>query len=706
MLRKRQRSSPTEVFWRVEGPGQLLPAQGVRQTGYFVRNAQGFRRRASRSFLFALAAAFHPFLRGGRPDLATRALHACLRGLSRDRLDFLGEEYARRVLIPRLSPGGVARLRRRLDRGDRVVLVSGWLDHVVRPLARHLGVESVLCNRLEFRGAEATGRLEGPVVAARAGMETLRAAIRPTTPAPPRDGRALVLYDGAAPPGPLSVRDTMRDREVLLVGVTGFIGKVWLANFLADLPDVGKVHLLIRRRGPMSGRARFDRLVRESPVLRAIDPKLLAGKVEVVEGDLERSGLGLSDADRARLQDRLDLIVNSGGLTEFNPDVRAALAANVDSTLHTLEFLRGCRKAALMHLSTVYVAGKRSGRIPETAGPRRNPLGLADGDPGRILEELRARIAAVEEEGARGQVVDPVRSNGKPMTEAQLRKACQRWVRETLTTLGTERALALGWTNTYTFTKGLAECLIEERAADLPVAIVRPSIVETSMNRPFRGWNEGVNTSAPLSWLCGTLFRQLPTKPSVHLDVIPVDTVTRGMNLIAAALVRRIHRRCYQLATSVTNPATTPRVIELVALAHRRHYREQPGLDAWLRTHFESIPVSMRRYRMFSVPAQKAVVRTLRRILPFVGTPLKRMERTLDRVENMIELFEPFIHDNDYLFEADHVRMLHAALVPEQREIFGYDAARIDWLSYWVDIHIPALRKWSYPLLEGRPVEG
>jgi hypothetical protein len=78
---------------------------------------------------------------------------------------------------------------------------------------------------------------------------------------------------------------------------------------------------------------------------------------------------------------------------------------------------------------------------------------------------------------------------------------------------------------------------------------VRPSIVESSTRSPFTGWNEGINTSGPLSYLLGTNFRQLPSNARKCLDVIPVDMVTRGMTLIAAALVLRKNARLYQLAT-------------------------------------------------------------------------------------------------------------------------------------------------------------
>jgi hypothetical protein len=60
---------------------------------------------------------------------------------------------------------------------------------------------------------------------------------------------------------------------------------------------------------------------------------------------------------------------------------------------------------------------------------------------------------------------------------------------------------------------------------------------------------------------------------------------------------------------------------------------------------------------------------------------------------------------NEHDFVADNVEKLAQALVPEERSAFGYDAAAVDWWEYWIEIHIPALRRWTYPLIEGRPLE-
>src|SRR6202007_2643804 len=162
--------------------------------------------------------------------------------------------------------------------------------------------------------------------------------------------------------------------------------------------------------------------------------------------------------------------------------------------------------------------------------------------------------------------------------ENQIRKGRVRWLKTYLTEAGTRRAKELGWPNTYTLTKSLAESLIAKHGAGLPVAVVRPAIVETSVAKPFLGWNEGINTSASLSYLLGTFFRQLPSTETKCLDLIPVDLVSRGMTLISAALVARRQETVYQLATSVSNACNMRRSIELTGLGHRKFYRAQNGL--------------------------------------------------------------------------------------------------------------------------------
>jgi long-chain acyl-CoA synthetase len=387
--------------------------------------------------------------------------------------------------------------------------------------------------------------------------------------------------------------------------------------------------------------------------------------------------------------------------------------------LELVDFLRGSDHAALIHLSTCYVVGGRDGRVAEQLQGNYNPLGSADFDVEREWHNLQEIVAHAEARAESPEITAALRRQalGKnrggeepagPELDNLIRKNRVRWLRNRLTRAGTRRARRLGWPNTYTLSKSLAESLLVKHGAGLPIAIVRPSIVETSTDQPFRGWNEGINTSAPLSYLLGTYFRQLPTNERKCLDVIPVDMVCRGMTLIAAALIARRHEPIYQLATSASNPCDMGRSIELTGLAHRKYYRSQQSLENWMRMQFDTIPVSKGRYEKFSVPAQKAVIQGINRAasaLQMKKPPLARAERDLTRVQKLIELYEPFILHNEQVFEAQNVQLLSAALPPEERAAFGYDPSSVDWWDYWINIHIPALRRWVYPLIEGRPGE-
>jgi thioester reductase-like protein len=739
------------TYWRVEG--SLLELGALRPVGFFTWNAQSFSERWARRAGMACMTLARPFAYAANRKFATRVLHTLLRGVSRDRLDLLGEEYFHYVLKPQLRRQAVEKLLDALQNGERIVLVGQLLEQVLRPLAQHVGVESFIANRLEFRNGDATGRLLVPVVRPRGPFawltsgaadglisqerllgqlgwknepEQLKNALQRVGRAAEPANHSVALFADGSQRNALSVRQTLANRHILLIGVTGFIGKVWLVDLLENVPDIGKITLLIRRNRTTGAEKRFHKIIEESPAFDSLEEKhgrklgaLLEEKVEVVEGDVGEPGLGLDDATRARLAKSLDLIVNSAGLTDFNPDLRDALSSNVDSTLHLVEFLRSCGHAGLMHLSTCYVVGMRDGRVMEDLQANYNPSRDPAFDAEKEIASLRETVRRVEERSesselskallrqALGKGVDASAVETAEL-EGVLKRNRSRWARNRLVRIGLRRAQHLGWPNTYTFTKSLGESTLARANRELPIAIVRPSIVESSERSPFTGWNEGINTSGPLSYLLGTTFRQLPSNERKCLDVIPVDMVCRGMTLIAAAVISRRHAPLYQLATSAINPVNMGRSIELTGLAHRKHYRTQQGIEHWLKVKLETIPVSKQRYERLSIPMQKALVSRINRAavsLHMKKAPLAKQERDLIRAEKLIELYEPFILHNEHVFECENARLLSATLLPEEREIFGFAPEAIDWWDYWINVHIPALRRWCYPLMEGRPLE-
>jgi HAD superfamily hydrolase (TIGR01490 family) len=97
--------------------------------------------------------------------LLNTVLFEAFKGVSRDRLFSLGEEYCDRVLIGHLFPRAVELIEANREAGIDPVLVTGSPDFVVAPLARHLGIADFAANRFVFSRGRSTGRLAEPVMA-------------------------------------------------------------------------------------------------------------------------------------------------------------------------------------------------------------------------------------------------------------------------------------------------------------------------------------------------------------------------------------------------------------------------------------------------------------------------------------------------------------------------------------------------------------
>jgi len=70
---------------------------------------------------------------------------------------------------------------------------------------------------------------------------------------------------------------------------------------------------------------------------------------------------------------------------------------------------------------------------------------------------------------------------------------------------------------------------------------------------------------------------------------------------------------------------------------------------------------------------QKAVISRINRVavsLRMKKPPLARAERDLIRAEKLIELYEPFILNNEHVFECENARLLSAMLPAEERPLF------------------------------------
>lgn len=510
-----------------------------------------------------------------------------------------------------------------------------------------------------------------------------------------------------------SVRSALAGKHVLAVGVTGFLGKVFLAFLLHEVPEIGKITLLGRKKRGKDAGARLREAFERSPAFRPLRDRhgdglgaFLASKIDVVSGDAREPLLGIAENELAVLSRRLDVVVNVAGLTDFAPDPADAVAVNVRGALAAADVAARTKGRRLLHMSTAFVAGAVSGAVPETTTAGRSPNGTDFDAAG----ELRAIESVCESIGRR-------HSDPSDARRARIEA-------------GTARAHALGWPNLYTYSKGLAEHLLFARR-DVTVTMVRPSIVECARTFPFAGWNEGLNTAGPLVWLTGTLHRRMPFAPDHVFDVVPVDTVARSTTLVLALLLEGQAERIYQVASGTENPFTLGRALDLTSLARRRQYaRSDDPLERLVLQHLDSVISGTAPQEDPVLPTARTAARMARDVLiafdpeihlPEVirsrfgarlatfaqkaGKSLGTTARTLGQVAEMLRLYQPFIFDHDPHFRTDNVQRGMEMLSSEERTSFGHDVASIDWRSYWLEVQIPGLDRWSLPLLRGERPE-
>jgi long-chain acyl-CoA synthetase len=175
----------------------------------------------------------------------------------------------------------------------------------------------------------------------------------------------------AAAAAPIDLAEAFRGREIMVTGVTGFLGKVALTMLLDRYPEVGKVHVLVRPRAGGTAEDRFFNKVVPSPPFDPLRTRygegldaFLRSKCFPLAGDVTDPLLGLTEAQLAQLTGKLACVINSAGLVTFNPSLELAVSVNTEGARNAAEL---CKRtgATLVHISTSFVAGTRRGPVFE-----------------------------------------------------------------------------------------------------------------------------------------------------------------------------------------------------------------------------------------------------------------------------------------------------------------------------------------------------
>ncbi|CAO1377106.1 unnamed protein product [Diamesa serratosioi] len=228
----------------------------------------------------------------------------------------------------------------------------------------------------------------------------------------------------------------------------------------------------------------FVRVMTEKPeMMKRIIP---------VYGEISLPNLGLNDDDLIRATKTTNIVFHLAATLRLEATLKPAIEMNLMGTKHALDVAKMMPNLLwFMHTSTAFCC-------PDV----------------EILEE---KIYPYPEKPA-----NMIRC-AETMTEAEMAAIQKK---------------AIGaHPNTYTFSKRLAEILVNDEYKNLPIVMVRPSVVTPALQEPLYGWVDSLNGVVGVSAAVGKgVLRCMMVDLEGTVEAIPVDTACNAMLFIVKKL--------------------------------------------------------------------------------------------------------------------------------------------------------------------------
>lgn len=444
------------------------------------------------------------------------------------------------------------------------------------------------------------------------------------------------------------------NKNILITGSTGFIGKICLFKIINSLGNCGNVYVLLRSKKGVSPQQRFNKMLNEEPFTKTmpksyeissnnkenfVERDLDWSRVIAVEGDMSCEDLGFCQETKEKICKNVDIIFNIAASVQFDAPLKQNLRDNYIGARNLLQLATKVEKLiSLVHVSTFYT---------------------------------NSHISHVEEK------VLPMNRDCEKMAELI------SWIPDSLCdTIGPQ--IMENRPNTYIFTKAMSENLVQKYQGQLPIAIVRPSIVTPSIRDPIPGWVDNVNGPMGLGVLASLgILRNIDWNYDGVSDVIPVDFVVNTMLSVAERTPRLYGKeeiKVYNCSSSSLNPQTWGYGFEVL----REESLKAPPYKM-LR-----IPIKVPNHKranklIFSLTKLSELLFAyfIDFILMLCGQK-RLLARLTAKLHHGYEILRPFT-TTEYTCSNDNLISAFEELNDEDKKVFDFDVRQIDWKQSYVD---------------------
>ncbi|KAH6773051.1 Jojoba acyl CoA reductase-related male sterility protein [Perilla frutescens var. hirtella] len=474
-----------------------------------------------------------------------------------------------------------------------------------------------------------------------------------------------------------SILQFLENRSIL---VTVFIEKI-----LRVQPHVKKLYLLLRAADTKSAMLRFNNEIIEKELFKVLKEQnggnpsgLISEKIKVVAGDITFENLGVKESDLLEeMFTQVDVMVNLAATTNFDERYDVSLGINTLGAKHVLNFSKKCIKLKiLVHVSTAFVSGEREGLILES--------------PYKIGETLNGRDELDIDEEKR--LID------ETLKHLKAHNSSEDSINSAMKALGIQRARKYGWPNTYVFTKAMGEMLLGQLKQNIPLVIIRPTIITSTYKEPFPGWVEGIRTidSLAVGYGKGKLTCFLGD-PKTIVDVIPADMVVNAIIVAMVAHADQANESIYHVGSSVSSP------VEFTWMQDYglRYFTAHPWIDK------NGKPIIVGKVTVFDKMESFQRYMNIRYFLPLKGLQIlnaaccqyfqrvyNEQSRKLKFVMRLIELYAPYLFFKAFYDDMNTEKLRRAAQESGvETDTFYFDPKSINWDDYFMNTHIPGVVK-------------